>query len=170
MRRHTGERGERGPSLDGNRKRRKTKEPAEAILGHDGTTERRNDGTTKRSVRKCKRLSSRTHDPDDRIQIYWPFGEQREEKSWLARSLGVNGSQGFYDLDSESTAGLRFVFLPPDNLPGARRRARASPRNFLTFQASRSTLHFFHAVEMYCIEFLANSRLVSTLSSVSLHL
>ena len=135
-----------------------------------GTTERRNDGTTKRSVRKCKRLSSRTHDPDDRIQIYWPFGEQREEKSWLARSLGVNGSQGFYDLDSESTAGLRFVFLPPDNLPGARRRARASPRNFLTFQASRSTLHFFHAVEMYCIEFLANSRLVSTLSSVSLHL
>lgn len=64
--------GERGPVSMGTWYRKRKNEPS---WGR---------GTTKRT-RKCKRLSSRTHDPDDRIQIYWPFGEQRGEK--LARSV-----------------------------------------------------------------------------------
>lgn len=55
-----------------------------------------------------KRLSSRTHDPGDRIQIYWFRARASEcargkEGVEFGGSFGVNGSQGFYDLDSEAT-------------------------------------------------------------------
>lgn len=55
----------------------------------------------------CKRLSSRTHDPGDRIQIYWFLAYAskggREKGVEFEGPFGVNGSHGFYDLDSEAT-------------------------------------------------------------------
>lgn len=61
----------------------------------------------------CKRLSSRTHDPGDRIQIYWFLAyaskrrrkreREREKRVEFEGPFGVNGSHGFYDLDSGAT-------------------------------------------------------------------
>lgn len=61
-------------SLDGNHSV-ETKRPSQPSNGVGG-----GEGEKQRKERKCKRLSSRTHDPDDRIQIYWPFAEQRRER------------------------------------------------------------------------------------------
>lgn len=72
----------------------------------------RDQGKERRAWREqkimFKRLSSRTHDPGDRIQIYWfrarASGCAREkERVEFGGPFGVNGSQGFYDLDSEAT-------------------------------------------------------------------
>lgn len=83
----------------------------------EGRTKReRNDQEMERRTKRgqeimCKRLSSRTHDPGDRIQIYWFLAYvsktgrrgEREKGVEFGGPFGVNGSQGFYDLDSEAT-------------------------------------------------------------------
>lgn len=79
----------------------------------DQETERNREGGGGQEI-MCKRLSSHTHDPSDRIQIYWflaytsEMGRGKRERE-IVREIefggpfGVNGSQGFYDLDSEAT-------------------------------------------------------------------
>jgi len=83
----------------------------------EGRTRREYDQETERNRERgqeiiCKRLSSHTHDPSDRIQIYWFLAytsERGKGKREIVREIefggpfGVNGSQGFYDLDSEAT-------------------------------------------------------------------
>ena len=86
----------------------------------DQETERKTERGGGQEIMR-KRLSSRTHDPGDRIQIYWfltrlyeyKIGRRRgkieiERKIEFGGPFGVNGSQGFYDLDSEATYAPRF--------------------------------------------------------------
>lgn len=86
--------------------------PKEGRTRRECAIKKRKENVERGQEIMCKRLSSHTHDPSDRIQIYWFFtytskvggrGRDREREIEFGGPFGVNGSRGFYDLDSEAT-------------------------------------------------------------------